>query len=71
MPGNGDIGYLEGNAATMAEDLGADFDRLLLQARQRPVLDLFRRCQRGQKITEVEGECMKLQAHCVAGERPA
>jgi hypothetical protein len=42
--GNGDLGHLEGDTAAMADDLGADLDQLLLQARQRPVFDrLWRR----------------------------
>ena len=46
LPGNGALGHLEGNGAAMTADLGADLDQLLLQARQRPVLDWFRRRQR-------------------------
>ena len=29
LPGNGDLGHREGNAAAMADDLGADLDQLL------------------------------------------
>jgi len=71
MPGNGDLGDLEGDTAAMADDLGADLDQLLLQARQRPVLDRLRRRQRAQEIDEIVGERMKLQTHRVGGECPA
>src|SRR6516164_7086119 len=46
------LGHLEGDAAAMADDLGADLDQFLLQARQRPVLDRFGRRQRAQEIAE-------------------
>src|SRR5262249_32633090 len=55
----------------MADDLGADLDQLLLQARQRPVFDRLWRRQRAQKVAEIVSERMKLQAHRVGGERPA
>jgi hypothetical protein len=71
MPGNGDLGDLEGDTAAMADDLGADLDQFLLQARQRPVLDRLRRRQRAQEIAEIVGERMKLQTHRVGGECPA
>ena len=71
MPGNGDLGDLEGDTAAMADDLGADLDQLLLQARQRPVLDRLRRRQRAQEIAEILGERMTLQTHRVGGECPA
>jgi len=53
LPGNGDLGHLEGNAAAMADDLGADLDQPLLQARQRPVLDRLGRRQRAKKVAKV------------------
>lgn len=34
-----DLGHLEGDIAAVADDLRADLDQLLLQARQRPILD--------------------------------
>ena len=71
MPGNGDLGHLEGDTADMADDLGADLDQLLLQACQRPFLDGLRRRQRAQEVAEIVGECMKLEPHRVGGERPA
>ena len=46
----------------MADDLRADLDQLLLQARQRPLLDWFGRRQRAQEIAEIVGQRMKLKA---------
>ena len=60
--GNGDLGHLEGDAAAMADDLGADLGQLLFQARQRPVLDRFRR-RRTQEIAEIISERKKLDTH--------
>src|SRR5262249_38650130 len=36
MPGNGDLGHLEGDTAATADDLGADLDQLLLQVTGHP-----------------------------------
>jgi hypothetical protein len=44
----------------VALHLRADPDQLLLQARQRPVLDRLRCCERAQEIAEIVGERMKL-----------
>src|SRR5262249_21840779 len=44
---------------------------LVLQTRQRPVLDRLRRRQRAQEIAEVVGERMKLEPRRVGGERSA
>ena len=71
MPWDGDLGHLEGDIAAVADDLRADLDQLLLQARQRPVLDRLGRRQRAQEIAEIVGERMKLEPHRVGGERPA
>ena len=57
---NGDLGHLECDIAPVANDLRADLDELLLQARQRPILDRLRRRQRAQKIAEIVGQRMKL-----------
>jgi hypothetical protein len=43
LPWDGDLGDLEGDTASMADDLRADLNQLFLQARQRPVLDRLRR----------------------------
>ena len=53
LPWDGDLGHLEGNIAAVAHDLRADLDQLVLQTRQRPVLDRLRRRQRAQEIAEV------------------
>ena len=53
---DGDLGHLEGDVAAVTHDLRADLDQLLLQARQRPALDQFRRRQRAQEVTEIVGE---------------
>jgi hypothetical protein len=56
LPWDGDLGHLEGDIAAVADDLCADLDQLLFEARQRPVLDRLRRCQRAQEIAEIVGE---------------
>ena len=38
LPWDGDLGHLEGDIAAVADDLCADLDQLLFEARQRPVL---------------------------------
>ena len=53
------------------DDLRADLDQLLLEARQRPIFDRLGRRQRAQEVAEIVGECMKLEPHRVGGERPA
>src|SRR5499426_690948 len=58
-------------AAAVAHHLRADLDQLVLQGRQRPVLDRLRRRQRAQEIAEVVGERMKLEPHRIGGERSA
>jgi 2-phospho-L-lactate transferase/gluconeogenesis factor (CofD/UPF0052 family) len=63
------LGHLEDNIAAVAHHLRADLDQLVLQTRQRPVLDRLRRRQRAQEIAEVVGERMKLEPHPIGGER--
>jgi hypothetical protein len=65
---DGDLGHLEGDIASMADDLRADLNQLFLQARQRPVLDRLRRRQRPQEVAEIVGQGMKLEPHRVCGE---
>jgi hypothetical protein len=60
------LGHLEGDIASVAHHLRADLDQLLLQARQRPVLDRLRRCERAQEIAKIVGECMKLEPHAMS-----
>jgi len=62
LPCDGDLGHLEDNIAAVAHHLRAVLDQLVLQGRQRPVLDRLRRRQRAQEIAEVVGEGMKLAA---------
>ena len=54
----------------MAHHLRADLDQLLLQARQRPVLDRLGHRQRAQKC-RVVGQRMKLKPNGVGRKRPA
>ena len=44
-PWDRDLGELEGDIATVANHLGTDFDQLLPQRGQRPVVDLLRQGQ--------------------------
>src|SRR6476620_1921669 len=71
LPCDGDLRHLEDNIASVAHHLRADLDQLVLQTRQRPVLDRLRRRQRAQEIAEVVGERMKLEPHRVSVERSA
>ena len=68
---NRDIGHLEGDIAAVADDLRADLDEFLLEARQRPIFDRLGRRQRAQEVAEIIGERMKLKPHGVGGERAA
>src|SRR5215469_18957224 len=56
LPCDGDLGHLEDNIASVAHHLRADLDQLLLQARQRPVLDRLRCCKRAEKVAKIVGE---------------
>ena len=68
---DGDLGHLECDVAAMADDLRANFDELLFQGRQRPVLDRVRRRQGSQEVAEIVSKRMKLKANRVGGERAA
>ena len=61
LPWDGDLGHLEHDVAAVAHHLGADLDQLVLQTRQRPVLDRLRCRHRAQEIVEVVGERLKLE----------
>ena len=50
MSRNGDLGHLEGDITTVADDVCADLEQLLLQAGQRPVPDRLGRCQGAQEV---------------------
>jgi hypothetical protein len=65
LPWDGDLGHLEGDVAAVADDLRANLDRLVFQARQRPVFDRLWRRQRGQEVAEIVGNRMKLEPHRV------
>ena len=61
MPWDGDLRHLQGNVAAVAHHFRAGLDQLLLQARQRPILDWLWRRQRAQEIAEIVGQRMKLE----------
>ena len=65
------FGHLEDDVASVAHHLRPDLDQLLLQARQRPVLDRLRCCKRAEKVAKIVGERMKLEPPGVGRERPA
>ena len=71
FPRHRDLGHLEDDVAGMAHDLSPDLDELLLQARQRPVLDRLRQSQRSHEVSEIVGQRMKLKPDGVGGERAA
>jgi len=66
-----DLGHLERDVAGMRDDLGPDLDELLLQARQRPLLDRLWQSQRPHEVGEIVGERMKLKPDGVGGEGAA
>jgi hypothetical protein len=68
---NGDLFHLEGDVAAVTDDLPADLDQLLFEARQRPILDWLERRQRAQEIAGIIGERMKLKANRIGRERTA
>jgi len=68
---NGDFGHLEGDVATVTDDLSADLDQLIFEARQRPIFDRLWRPERAEEIAEIIGERMELKADGVGGERAA
>ena len=47
---------------------GADFDQLLAQGRERPLLNLLRQGQRAQEVGEVVGQGVELEPHGVVAE---
>ncbi len=60
--GDSDLCELECDVAAMSHDLDADFDELLPECRQRPVLDLLRQRQRAQEVAYIVGQGVKLEA---------
>src|SRR6266404_2600671 len=69
--GYGDLGHLEGDIATVVNDLRADLDKLLLQAGQGPVLDWLGRRQRAQEVAEIVGQRVELETHSIGSEQTA
>jgi hypothetical protein len=53
------------------DDLRADLDQLLSEARQRPIYDRLGRRQRAQKVAQIIGEGTDLKANGVGGEPAA
>ena len=66
-----DLGHLEYDVATVADDLGADFDEFLAQRRQRPLLDGIGHSECAHEVAEVVGEGMKLEPDGVVTELAA
>ncbi len=71
FPRHRDLGHLEYDVASMAHDLGSNFDEFFPQAGQRPLLDRLRHSQRPHEVGEIVGQRMKLKPHGVGGERAA
>ena len=71
VPWDGNLGHLEGDIASVADDFRADLDQFFLEACQRPVFDGLGRRQRAQKVAEIVGERVKLETGRVGGERAA
>jgi hypothetical protein len=63
-----DLGHLEDDIAPVADNLRADLDRLLFQAREQPVFDRLRRRQCAREIAEIVGQRVKLKANGVGSE---
>jgi hypothetical protein len=68
---HGDLGHLEGDIATVVNNLRANVDQLLLQAGQGPVLDWLGRRQRAQEVAEIVGQRVELETHSIGSERTA
>jgi hypothetical protein len=50
---DGNLGHLEGDVATVANDCCAYFAELLTQTRERPLLDRLRRCERAKEVPNI------------------
>jgi hypothetical protein len=55
----------------VTDDLSADLDQLIFEARQRPIFDRLWRPERAEEVAEIVGERMELKADSVGGERAA
>jgi hypothetical protein len=62
------FGQLEHDVAAVAGDSGTDLDQLLAQGGERSLLDLLRQRQRAQKVGEIVGERVQLEAYSVVPE---
>ena len=71
LPRHRDLGHLERDVATVADDLGADLDQLLAQAGQRPRLRRLRHRQRPHEIAKIVGQRVELEADGVGSEGAA
>ena len=71
LPRHRNLGQLESDIATMADDLGTDLDQLLPQRGQRPVLHLLRQSQRPHEVAQIVGQGVKLKPNLVAAELAA
>jgi len=66
-----DLGHLEGDVATVADDLRADLDQLLAGPGQRLRLRRLRHRQRPHEIAEIVRKSMELEADGIGGESAA
>jgi hypothetical protein len=62
------FGHLEGNIASVTDDLGADLDQLLLQAGQGPVADRFGCHQSAQEVAEIVSDSVQLKTDRIGSE---
>jgi hypothetical protein len=69
MARDGDLGHLERDVVAVADDLRADLDELLAQARERPALDRLRHCKREKEVSKIVSQCVQLKQNrvCVEG----
>ena len=65
------MGSGEGDVATVTDDLSADLDQLIFEARQRPIFDRLWRPERAEEVAEIVGERMKLETDGVGSETAA
>ena len=66
-----DLGKLERDIATVADDLGADLDQLLSKRRQRPMFHRLGQGERAQEVGEVLGERVQLKPDGIVPEAAA
>src|SRR5437870_12206949 len=71
LPRHRDLGHLERDVATVADNLGADLDQLLAQAGQRPRLRGLRHRQRPHEVAEIISQRVELEADGVGSEGAA